>query len=129
MDAIDRPWSLDQLLAERSLWLRGDADGEASGTPVWYVWHDGRVWICTNSGSARSGLAHAGASVTLGVDGGAGKLEGCGPPTLHPRPYPAAVVAAFKAKFGWDLDCSDGGEEGPLDELWSISVPTWHGVV
>lgn len=122
MDAVGPTPLGSRLFSGRSLWLRRtDGAGRCQHAPMWFVCHDGRLWCCTHAGSSRSRLAGAGQNVSVALDNDGIEVVGVGPLTLHLRPYPPAVVEAFIAKFGWNLDGADRAE-GPLDELWSVAI-------
>ncbi|MDG9689829.1 pyridoxamine 5'-phosphate oxidase family protein [Streptomyces mutabilis] len=96
---------LDRLERELDIWVAtADADGSPCMVPLWFVWHEEAVWLCTrltnptgrnlrDGGRTRLALGHT-RDVVL-IDG---EVD-----TFALREAPAAAAAgAFAAKTGWD---------------------------
>lgn len=120
------PEELDELLsAERTLRAATvGRDGSPHVVPLWFVWHEGAIWVNNLRKSRRSSDIAAGSPAALCVDTGHhyGELRGAvlygsfreaaGDPALP------AAQAAFAAKF-W------GGTEVPeiKSHVWIKLVP------
>ncbi|MFJ3585001.1 pyridoxamine 5'-phosphate oxidase family protein [Streptomyces sp. NPDC090127] len=95
---------LDRLAQEEDAWVAtASADGEPSLVPLWFLWDDGTVLLCTKrnnptalnltpKGEVRLSLGHT-RDVVL-IDGTAEKVEGADLPT--------SSADAFAATFSWD---------------------------
>ena len=115
----------ERLREERNLWLATTRpDGRPHLTPIWFVWHRSRFWICTGAGAVKTRNVRATPTVVLALEDGNDPIVAEGTVTLHERPYPDDVVDAFGAKFGWDIRRTDDAD-GPFDALWEIAVDRW----
>lgn len=94
-----------RLEKERNIWFCSvRRDGRPHLIPIWYVWHDGRVWICTPAGTQKHVNILANPAVSVALESGDSPciLEG----TAEARPDQAAIDALrplFKSKFDWDF--------------------------
>jgi nitroimidazol reductase NimA-like FMN-containing flavoprotein (pyridoxamine 5'-phosphate oxidase superfamily) len=101
------PEELDELLAtERTLHLATvGPDGTPHVAPMWFVWHDGALWLSSLRRSRRTRDLAAGSPVAACVDAGLdyGELRGA---VLYGRPEEAtgderlaAIREAFARKY------------------------------
>lgn len=115
-----------RLGVERNVWLATvRADGRPHLVPIWFVWHDERIWICTGGRSVKSRNLERDGRVTVSLEDGNRPVVGEGRASRTPRPYPRGVVDAFIAKFDWDLTAGDDDGGGPYDALWAIEIDRW----
>ena len=115
---------MGRLDDETTIWLatvRGD--GRPHLTPIWFVWVDQRVWVCTGADAVKTRNVTANPRVALSLESGSKPLVAEGVAVVHQRPYPPAVVDAFAAKFDWDITRPD--EDASYDALWEITVERW----
>lgn len=115
---------IEQRLAdERNVWLATNRVGHPPHLiPIWFVWDDGRFWICTSQ-SVKSQNIEADPHVTIALEDGNAPVVGEGIATLHERPYPEAVCLAFGEKYQWDVNRPD--EDGAYDVLIEVPVDRW----
>ena len=114
----------DRLHTERNLWVATTrTDGRPHLTPIWFVWHDARVWICTSAGSVKAHALTRNPRVSVALESGGSPVMAEGIAHRFARPYPPAVRAAFVAKFDWDIDVDD--EDGVHDALFEIVIDRW----
>ena len=99
-------------------------DGRPHLTPIWFVWLDDRFWICTSEQAVKTRNARHDPRVMLSLESADQPAVAVGEVTIHAPPYPAPVVAAFEAKFSWDISALDD-DEGPYDSLWEVTVARW----
>ncbi|AXE83609.1 pyridoxamine 5'-phosphate oxidase family protein [Streptomyces sp. Go-475] len=95
---------LDRLEREMDIWVAtADADGVPCLVPLWFVWHEEAVWLCTRltnptgrnlRDGRRTRLAFGDTRDVVLLDGDAEAF------TLREVPPPAAE--AFRVKTGWD---------------------------
>lgn len=92
-----------RLSTESNIWL---ATVRPNGTPhlapIWFVWVEGRVYVCTSADSVKARNLQANPSVTCALENGNAPvvLEG------HARPIesvPPAVIEAFQRKYDWNI--------------------------
>src|SRR5215210_6636071 len=101
------------LTDQTVLWLATTRpDGRPHLTPIWFRFVDDRFWVCTtgNAVKARNLQANPACSVALGPLAQPTVAEGRA--RLWERavgPFPATVVASFRAAFDWDIDADPDG--------------------
>ncbi|MFI8951590.1 pyridoxamine 5'-phosphate oxidase family protein [Streptomyces sp. NPDC053750] len=117
---------LDRLEREIDIWVAtADAQGLPCMVPLWFVWHEGSVWLCTrltnptgrnlrDGGRTRLAFGHT-RNVVL-IDG---TVE-----TFGLREAPPGAAEAFLAKTGWDP------REDSASYAWfrvrPLAVQAWH---
>jgi len=113
----------ERLGVETSCWLATTRpDGRPHLTPIWFVFHGGRFWICTVPGSVKAANVRADPRVSVSLESAGAPVVAEGRAVLHEGPpFPPDVVAAFVAKFEWDLDHDDDG----YTVLIEIPVTKW----
>lgn len=115
---------MDRLVTDANIWLAiARADGRPHLTPIWFVWHDARVWICTSAMSVKARSLSRDPRVSVALESGNQPVVGEGMAYRHARPYPPGVRAAFVAKFEWDIDVDE--QDGPFDALFEIEITHW----
>ncbi|MER6716642.1 pyridoxamine 5'-phosphate oxidase family protein [Streptomyces sp. NPDC000877] len=95
---------LDRLEREMDIWVAtADADGVPCLVPLWFVWHEEAVWLCTRLTNAtgrnlrdgrRARLAFGDTRDVVLLDGDA--------ETFTRQEVPTPAAEAFRAKTGWD---------------------------
>jgi hypothetical protein len=96
--------NLQRLISARNIWM---ATVRPNATPhlipIWFVWINERIYICTAAGSvkARNLLANPHVSVSL-EDGNNPIVTECTARLLS-KPYPDEVVRLFKSKYDWNI--------------------------
>lgn len=99
-------WALERIEACRNFWVQSvRPDGRPHSMPVWGVWADGRFFFSTARTSRKAAnlgvnprcvvCTESGHEAVI-VEGEASVVEDA--ETLRP------VWAAYKAKYGWDLE-------------------------
>jgi F420H(2)-dependent biliverdin reductase len=96
---------IERLNSDQNVWLAAvRPDGRPHLTPIWFVWVDDRMWVCTQANAVKAKLIAANPKVSVALEDGNAPVCGEGTATVHPvADTPASVRAAFKAKFQWDL--------------------------
>ncbi len=92
-----------RVAEERNLWLATvRPDGRPHLVPIWYVEVGGAWYICTESTSVKARNLQAEPRCSWSLENGdlALVIEGRAQP-VAPSP---AVIAAFRAKFDWDIE-------------------------
>jgi len=118
------PDVLRRLAEERNVWLcTVRPDGSPHLTPVWFV-HDGsRWWIGTDGGSVKVRNIRAESRVSLALEDGGSPVVAEGDAVPRHEPFPAGVVAAFAAKYGWDV--TEPEQPGGERVLLEVRVRRW----
>lgn len=110
---------------DRNVWLatvRGD--GSPHLTPVWFVFSDGSFWIGTGAENVKTANVRENPQVAVSLSNGDDPVVAEGRVTICDRPFPDPVVAAFMAKYGWDLHRLEDADVGTIT-LWQIPVDRW----
>jgi hypothetical protein len=98
-----------RLQSESNVWVATvRPDGRPHLTPVWFVWHAGRAYLCIGPNSVKArNLAHN-SRVALALEDGSQPviLEGTGRPIDRPD-WPPEVIDGFKRKYDWNI-AADG---------------------
>jgi hypothetical protein len=94
--------ALQRLAVESNLWFATVRAGNRPHlVPLWFVWHDGRAFVCIDSGSVKMRNLLANDAVTIALEDGARPLVLEGRAVLVEQPWPSAVVAGFQQKYDW----------------------------
>ena len=94
-----------RLTTESNIWL---ATARPNGTPhlapIWFVWVEGRVYVCTSADSVKARNLQANPSVSLALENGNAPvvLEGRACFTSI-ESVPPAVIEAFQRKYDWNI--------------------------
>jgi len=97
-------------------------DGRAHLAPIWHVWHEGRVYVVTQSTSVRSrNIAHQpGVSLSLPDPNNVFILEG----TARVAPEQKdALRPLFKAKYNWEF--ADDNPYNLIIEVTPAKIIAW----
>jgi PPOX class probable F420-dependent enzyme len=99
MDALQK-----RLESEKNIWLATvRPNGHPHLVPIWFVWLQEHLYICTDAKSVKARNIAANPQVSFSLESGNSPIIGQGRAALLPQPYPTKVIDAFKAKFDWDI--------------------------
>ena len=113
---------MSRLTDEPNIWLSTvRPDGRPHLVPIWFVWAQHRIWVCTTDSVKTRNIEHN-PNVAVSLENGNTPVVAQGTATIHRRPFPAAVAAAFAAKFEWDID---GDSTDGYDALVEITIDRW----
>ena len=113
--------ALARLESEANIWLATvRADGRPHLTPVWFAWHNEKVYACIEAGSVKAGNIRQNPRVSLALENGSQPVIGEGIAALVSPPWPEPVVAIFQAKYDWDITT-----DGQYDTLVEITPVKW----
>lgn len=126
----DRKEAIETRLgAERNVWLTTlRPDGSPHVTPIWFTWDGRAFWMCTSSGNVKVRNLRADPRVALALEDGDRPIVAEGAVTFYTRPYPAAVIAAFRTRFDWDITATDD-PDGDFEVLLEVVPTRWLLVV
>jgi len=118
-------YRIGRIDTDQTLWLATvRADGRPHLTPIWFVFHDQRIWICTGADTVKTHNVLGNASVSISLEDGTAPVVAEGMATVHQRPYPPAVVEAFITKYDWDISRRDD-PDGAYDALIEMTIRKW----
>jgi PPOX class probable F420-dependent enzyme len=104
------------LLAESKIMVLATvrADGRPHAVPIWFVWHDGRLYFGTDMDTVkvRNILERPEVVAVIergGQEGASHAVIIQGPASrIAPNALPTEALAAFRAKYAWDPARSRG---------------------
>ncbi len=86
-----------------NIWL---ATVRPNGTPhlipIWFVWENSKVYLCTSGSSVKSRNIRANPHISLALEDGTNPLVIEGKATIL-ETMPDEVAAAFQSKYHWDI--------------------------
>jgi F420H(2)-dependent biliverdin reductase len=115
----------DRLRSERNIWLATVCpDGSPHLTPVWFVWVDERMWVCTTTRAVKTSNVLNNPHVMVSLESGDDPAVAEGTVFVMEQPYPPEIIEAFGEKFQWNI-INPTDPDGPFDALWEITVTRW----
>jgi uncharacterized pyridoxamine 5'-phosphate oxidase family protein len=94
-----------RLTTESNIWLATiRADNTSHLVPIWFVWVEGKAYICTSADSAKSRNLQSNPHVSFALENGNAPvvLEGCAR-FMPIEVVPPAVIEAFQSKYDWNI--------------------------
>jgi F420H(2)-dependent biliverdin reductase len=120
---------LDQSVAERLereplAWLCTlRQDGSPHLTPVWFVFHESALWICSAEKNRKVRNVRLDPRVSVALEGGRAPVVAEGRVTLRPDDFSSEVIERFRKKYDWDITVPNE-RDGPR-VLMEIPVVRW----
>jgi F420H(2)-dependent biliverdin reductase len=110
----------ERLRAEPNIWLATSRPtGKPHLTPIWFVFVDDAVWICTGGNAVKARNVAANPMVSIALEDGNAPVVGEG--TAHRvTDVPASVVAEFQRKHNWDIATDDA-----YQAVFRIEITKW----
>ncbi|MFE5752710.1 pyridoxamine 5'-phosphate oxidase family protein [Streptomyces massasporeus] len=95
---------LARLEREIDIWVAtADAEAVPCLVPLWFVWHDEAVWLCTRLTNPTGRNLRDGGRARLALGDTRDVVLVDGEVRTHPmREVPSAAAEAFRVKTGWD---------------------------
>ncbi len=111
----------NRLNTEANIWLSSvRPDGRPHLGPVWFAWHDNKLYACIQSTSVKSGNIEKNPHVALALEDGSRVVICEGTAAFLPTPWPQVVVDIFRAKYDWDITTADS-----YDRLLEVVPVKW----
>ena len=112
-----------RLVTAQNVWMATvRADGRPHLVPIWFVWLEGRFYLCTGKDSVKGRNLQANPQVVLSLEDGSKPLIAEGTATFHAPPYRPAIIAAFQEKYDWDMSHSE-----QYNVVVEVTVEKWLG--
>jgi nitroimidazol reductase NimA-like FMN-containing flavoprotein (pyridoxamine 5'-phosphate oxidase superfamily) len=101
--------TLHRLRDERNIWLATvRPNGAPHLIPIWFVWHDEKIYICTGANSVKIRNLKANLHVALSLEDGSTPIMLEGTTRLLAREAtPDAIVVLFQSKYNWNILTDD----------------------
>lgn len=116
---------LPRLETEANIWVATVRPSKAGAlprphlVPVWFAWHEGLLYICIQSQSAKARNLAANPFVSLALEDGSKTAICEGEAVRVEGEWPTAVCAIFQRKYDWVIP------EGNYDWLIAITPHKW----
>ncbi len=110
-----------KLDSQQNIWFGSvREDGRPHLAPVWFVWHEGKIYIGTDPKSVKSRNVRRDGRVVLALEDGTHPVivEGRAQPVE--KPWPEPLLAAFFKKYEWDMN-----KEEQYNEVIEITPEKW----
>ena len=92
------------LQQQTNLWFScARSDGRPHLTPVWFVWHAGKIYIGIDPQSVKSRALQRNPQVALALEDGTHPLICEGLAEVAQPPFAPGLLAAFMQKYEWDV--------------------------
>jgi nitroimidazol reductase NimA-like FMN-containing flavoprotein (pyridoxamine 5'-phosphate oxidase superfamily) len=118
------PEAETRLETERNIWVASvRPDGRPHLAPVWFAWHVGKLYVCTEPGSVKARNISQNRRVVLALEDGTHPVicEGIAAPVPTPWSAEMAKVAAvFRNKYDWDIS-----SEEQYTQLLEVTPTKW----
>lgn len=96
--------AIEKLEKQPILWFGSvRPDGKPHLTPVWFVWHAGKLYIGIDPNSVKSRNLKQNPSVVLALEDGSHPVICEGKAVFVQTPLAEALASAFLSKYEWDL--------------------------
>src|SRR5260221_2940749 len=114
-----------QMQSERNIWMATTRpDGRPHVAPLWFVWHEDRVYVMTG-GVKLANVRHNGLAVLNMEDGNRVVIvEGTARIVSQADPLFEIVAALFHQRYGWDIH--DSVDRNELIEITPVKVIAWN---
>lgn len=95
---------MQRLETEAIIWLASvRPDGRPHLVPLWFAWHAGNIYICTEDNSVKVRNIRANPHVALALDHGPQAVVCEGIATIVPPPWSPGIQDVFQQKYQWDI--------------------------
>jgi len=115
------PEAIEKLEKQQTIWFGSvRPDGKPHLTPVWFVWHDGKLYVGIDPNSVKSRNLKKNPWVVLALEDGSHPVICEGMAAFTPPPLTEALTAAFHSKYEWDLT-----KEAQYNQIVEITPFKW----
>ena len=95
---------IEKMLQQNNIWLASvRPDGRPHLIPVWFVWHQERIYLCIEPASVKARNVSGNPAVALALENGSNPVICEGNASAIPAPWSPAIVELFNSKYGWDI--------------------------
>jgi F420H(2)-dependent biliverdin reductase len=109
------------LLQQANIWFSSvRPDGRPHMVPVWFVYHEERIYIGIDPASVKSRNIRDNPGVVLALEDGSHPLICEGAARIVNPPLPELLLAAFMKKYEWDLT-----SEAQFHQVVEVTPKKW----
>jgi F420H(2)-dependent biliverdin reductase len=113
----------EKLEKQQTIWFGSvRPDGKPHLTPVWFAWHEGKLYIGIDPNSVKSHNLRRNPWVVLALEDGSHPVICEGRAEFIKPPLPESLSAAFFGKYEWDL-----AKETQFNQVVEITPVKWLG--
>ena len=112
IDPVRLAAAVPRLEREQNIWIATTRpNGRPHLVPIWFVWRDGKVWICTPRASQKIKNLAQNAHIALALEDGLNPVifEGTAAVRREP-PWPDELAPLFEKKYDWDFRTDDSAD-------------------
>ena len=95
-------------------------DNQPHLAPLWYIWKNNLIYVCTPSKSVKVKNLNQNKNVTISLEDGSKPLIGEGTAILIEKPDKQDVLLDFKEKYDWTIV-----NDKPYDTLIVVKINKW----
>lgn len=115
------PETHQRLDTEANIWISTTRpDGRPHLTPVWFAWHQGKLYACIQTASVKARNLSQNEAVAFALENGTHPVIGEGTARAAPEPWSQAVIDIFQRKYNWDVTT-----DHEYDYLLEITPAKW----
>jgi F420H(2)-dependent biliverdin reductase len=110
----------ERLRSDANVWMATvRPDGRAHLVPIWFVWEEGKFWICTGSTSVKVRNLQANPSISISLESGNDPViaEGL---AQFVSVVPPSVRAEFVRKYQWEI-----AEDADYGTVFCVNPHKW----
>lgn len=112
---------VNRLKTEANIWVSSvRPGGRPHLVPVWFAWHDHKLYLCIQSDSVKTRNIRQNPYVALALEDGSNVVICEGTATFLPTPWSKAIADIFRAKYDWDITT-----DGSYDQLLEVTPIKW----
>lgn len=117
--------SLERLNSESNIWVAtARPDGRPHLSPVWFVWHADKIYICIDPKSVKARNLAENERIALALEDGTSPIIVEGRARAVPASdRPQGVLDAFAQKYDWNIVTD--GQYSLLIEITPTKVLNW----
>ena len=115
-----------RLEKETNIWFATTRpDGRPHLVPIWFVWFDQKIWVCTPGGTQKVTNLRRSPHASVALEDGDSPVILEGTAAIHEDRPPSELVAqVFLSKYDWNIR-TDDDEDYILVEFTPAKVISW----
>jgi F420H(2)-dependent biliverdin reductase len=109
-----------RLRKDANIWMATvRPDGRAHLVPIWFVWSEGKFWVCTGSASVKVKNLQANPSISISLEDGDSPVIAEGSAAFE-TVVPDTVRAEFVRKYQWEI-----AGDADYGSVFSVAPTKW----